>query len=204
MISASSRSGMAAAAAVLRRGGIVAFPTETVYGLAVRPGDVVARARLRRLKRRSGAKPFQLLVSSRRRAMEMCGRVSALTQRLARACWPGPLTMVVKDRNGRWIGLRVPDHPVARSLARRIGGVLVATSANRSNRRAARTAQEALDAVGGRVDLVLDAGPAGLGVASTVVRVQRNGWELLREGAISRRAIGEIAGTMPSMKGTVE
>ena len=145
-----------AAADVLLDGGVVAFPTETVYGLAVRCGDRAARTRLRRLKCREPAKPFQLLLASRRAALRLCPRMSALARALAHAFWPGPLTLVVRGPNGRWVGLRVPDHAVPRSLARRVGGALVATSANRTGARPARTAVEVEKALGDRVDLVLD------------------------------------------------
>ena len=201
LVSAAKRGSLLAAARVLQRGGVVSFPTETVYGLAVRMGDSAARARLRRVKRRSASRPFQILVSSRCRAIELCANASALVRKLARAFWPGPLTMVVRGGNGRWIGLRVPDHSLARSLARRLGGALVATSANLSGNRPARSAQEALAAVGGRIDLVLDGGRANIGVASSVVRVHGDEWELLRAGAISRAALIKVAGTLPVRKG---
>jgi len=182
------------AAEALRGGGVVAFPTETVYGLAVHPGKPAARARLRRVKGRDSRKPFQLLLASRRAAMARCPSMPAAARRLARACWPGPLTLVVRARNGRWVGLRVPDHPVARSLARRCGGALVATSANLSGEPPARTAREALDALGDRVDFVLDGGKTDLGAASSVVRVSEDGWQVLREGAIGKREIAAILG----------
>jgi len=177
----------------------VAFPTETVYGLAVRAGDRLARRKLSRIKGRPGRKPFQVLVTSLRRARELCGGMSPLASRLARAFWPGALTLVVRARNGRWVGLRFPDHPVARSLARRAGGALVATSANLSGGRPACTARAVVQALGARVDMVLDGGNAPLGRPSSVVRVQENGWELLREGAIRRRALTHAAG-MPPVK----
>ena len=142
VLDASAPKAIARAATAVREGGVVAFPTETVYGLAVRAGDRAARARLARIKGREGKKPFQVLVSSRHAAVRMCGRLPLCARKLARALWPGPLTLVVKGRNGRWLGLRVPDHPVAAALLRRCGGSLVATSANLSGEKDAVTAAE--------------------------------------------------------------
>ena len=193
VVSACERGAMAAAARVIKGGGVVAFPTETVYGLAVRPNDDAARVRLRRIKGRPAGKPFQILLSSRRRVGEYCSELPDVARRLARTFWPGPLTLVVKDRRGRWVGLRVPDHPVALDLARRAGGALVATSANVSGCQAARNARELSGELVHRVDLVLVAA-AGRGKASTVVRVSHSDWKLLREGAISRRQVADIVG----------
>jgi L-threonylcarbamoyladenylate synthase len=167
----------------------VALPTETVYGLAARTGDRAARARLVRIKGREGKKPFQVLVSSRHAALRMCGRLPACARKLARAFWPGPLTLVVKGRNGRWVGLRVPDHPVAAALLRQCGGSLVATSANLSGEKDAFTAAQVVSALGGRVDVLLDGGAAQRRKPSTVVKCDGENWSILREGAIKRAAI---------------
>jgi len=190
------------AAEVLVGGGVVAFPTETVYGLAVRVGDARARQRLARVKGERGSKPFQILVSSRTRAMGLCGRMPAMARRFADALWPGPLTLVLRGADGRWVGLRVPDHDVARRLTRMAGGAVVATSANRSGDAPARTAAEVIEALGDRIDMVLDGGAAGRGKASSVVRVREDGWELLRDGAIPRRKLVEVSGMAPCRKGT--
>ena len=199
VLPASSQAGLRAAAAILESGGIVAFPTETVYGLAVRVSDTGARGKLRRLKGRSTNKPFQILLSSKSAATTLCGRMPAIAQRFAQACWPGPLTIVVRDEERRWQGLRLPDHQVARSLARRMRGAIVATSANVSGSRPALTAKQVVDGVQG-VDLVLDGGRAKIGKPSSVVRVNEDAWELLREGAIDRQTLVRIAGAQPSVE----
>ena len=186
--------------AVLDKGGVVAFPTETVYGLGVRAGDRAARRRLLRAKDRASSKPFQILVSSRRKALDLCGGMRGTAGRLARAFWPGALTLVVKGRGGQWLGLRVPDHGLARRLVRRAGGAVVATSANRSGRAAARAAREVAEALGDRVDLILDGGRADAGTASSVVRAGEDWWELLREGAVDRAALEKAAGMPPRRK----
>ena len=197
----SGRGALRAAVDALLRGGVVAIPTETVYGLVVRSGDRSARARLRRVKGRAADKPFQLLLSSRRAALALCSGNLGLARKLARAFWPGPLTLVARGRNGRWIGLRVPDHPVPRRLARGVGGALVATSANPAGGRPARNAEGIMGVFRNKIDLVLDGGASGTGKASTVVRVLGDTWEMLREGAITRRKIREVAGTPPARKG---
>ena len=194
VLRASGRGAVLAAAALLKRGGIVAFPTETVYGLAVGVADRAARARLTRVKRRAGSKPFQLLLSGRRRADGFCRQMPLPARRLASVFWPGPLTLVVRGKNGRWVGLRVPDHRVARRLALLAGGAIVATSANLSGEEPASTAEAVVDAFADRIDLVLAGDAASLKKPSTVVRVWDNEWEILREGAISRRGIQAVAG----------
>jgi L-threonylcarbamoyladenylate synthase len=194
VLDASAPRAIACAAAALREGAVVAFPTETVYGLAVRTGDRAARERLAGIKGRAGKKPFQVLLSSRRAALRMCGRLPVCARELARELWPGPLTLVVKGRNGRWTGFRVPDHPVAAAVIRRCGGSLVATSANLSGRKEAVTAAEVLSALGSRVDVLLDGGAARRRKPSTVVRCDRKGWSILREGAIRRSRIVRLLG----------
>ena len=192
VLDAAARKAVARAAAVIRAGGVVAFPTETVYGLAVRTGDGAARERLSGIKGRAGKRPFQVLVRSRHAALSLCGRLPACAQKLARAFWPGPLTLVVKSRSRRWVGLRVPDHPVAAALLRRCGGSLVATSANLSGEKDAVTASEVVSALGGRVDIVLDGGPAQRRKPSTVVKCDGESWSILREGAINCSTIRRL------------
>jgi len=194
VVPASRRGAVAAAARAIARGEVVAFPTESVYGLAVRPGDEAALRRLARLKRRGKGRPFQLLVSSERMARRLCGRWPTSAAVLARAFWPGPLTVVVRSADGRWLGLRVPDHPVALALLRRVGGVLVATSANLSGRRPARDAAGVLQAFEKGVALILDGGRASLGRASTVIRIGERGWSPLRSGAIPLSSIRTFIG----------
>jgi L-threonylcarbamoyladenylate synthase len=195
VLDASAPKAITRAAEVVRKGGIVAFPTETVYGLAARTGDHAARARLARVKGRERKKPFQLLVSNRHAALRMCGRLPSCARKLARAFWPGPLTLVIKGRNGRWMGLRVPDHPVAAALLRRCGGALIATSANRSGAKDAVTAAEVISALGDRVDVVLDGGAARRRKPSTVVQCDGENWSILREGAIRRATILRLLST---------
>jgi len=177
------------AADALRAGGVVAFPTETVYGLGVRLGDAAARRRLTALKGREPGKPFQLLLAGVPQALELAPDMPEAARRLAEAFWPGPLTLVVRDVRGKWQGLRVPDHAVPRAIARRLGGALLATSANRSGEAPAVRAEEIARLFGDRLTLIIDGGAVGRGRPSSVVKVWRRKWALLREGAISRDRI---------------
>jgi L-threonylcarbamoyladenylate synthase len=184
-----SRGALKRAARAILDGGVVVFPTETVYGLAVRAGSPGALARLRRLKGRPDGKPFQLIVGSVRAFKALCPSLTEEARQLTRTFWPGPLTLVLRSGGRKWVGVRLPDHPVARRLAGLCGGVMVATSANVSGMPPARTAEEAARALGSRVALILDGGPADIGEASTVVKCGKKKVILLREGAISKADI---------------
>jgi L-threonylcarbamoyladenylate synthase len=171
------------AARHLRAGRVVAVPTETVYGLAVRCDDQAALDRLRRLKQRPQGKEFSLLVAS----LEDACRIAVFddkSRRLAGRFWPGPLTLVVPDSRGTPLGLRCPDVPATRELVRLVGVPLAAPSANLAGREPARDAHEVLDVFAGAIAAVLDGGPARLGASSTVLRVHDGGLEVLRAGAL--------------------
>ncbi len=182
----------------LRSGGIVGIPTETVYGIAVVPQPEALEAVIR-AKQRPEDKGIALLIDGLDQVDSLV-EVSAPARRLAKRCWPGALTLVLPLRHpelmpdavtgGRdTLGLRIPDHPVPRTLARELGPIAV-TSANRSGELPARTVAELIDAVGASLALVLDDGPVRGGVASTVVALNVDGsWTLLREGALDRTAI---------------
>lgn len=188
------------AARLVLAGRIIAYPTDTVYGLGCNPFDPEAVERLVQAKQRvKGGLP--LLVSSFREAKRL-GEFVATAERLAEKFWPGPLTLIVKPRvklplkitgESSSVGLRVPNHGTARKLIEICGGVIVGTSANVSGHPSARSADEAIANLGGRIDLVLDGGPAPLGRESTVVRVVGNSVTVVREGAISRDDILKIA-----------
>lgn len=168
--------GIAAAVAILRAGGVVGFPTETVYGLAA--GDA-AVPRVYELKGRSETKPLVLMGAS----AEFPGiPLPEAGAALAARHWPGPLTLVVPDGRGGSIGLRVPDHPVALALLE-ASGPLWTTSANPSGEPEALTAAEVAERLP-RLDAVIDGGPAPGGVASTVVDVTGPEPRVLRAGAI--------------------
>ncbi|MEO8625443.1 MAG: L-threonylcarbamoyladenylate synthase [Candidatus Limnocylindrales bacterium] len=188
------------AVTALRQGEVIAIPTETVYGVAAlpRPDSV---ERLIALKRRSPDKGIQLLIDSIDQARQICV-LPPTAEKLARAFWPGGLTLVL-DRHsdselplllggGRaTLGLRLPDHPIPRELARLLGP-LAASSANVTGRPAATTAQMVIDSLSDVLSLVVDDGPVRAGVSSSVVDCSGSAAlspVVLREGAIALSAI---------------
>jgi len=183
ILAADNRADLERAVELLKGGAIVAVPTETVYGLAVRADLPEAVAELERLKRRPPGKKFALLVASQAQAATY-GRLCPSARRLAAAFWPGPLTLVVPDGAGGEVGLRCPDCEPTRTVVRLVGAPVLATSANLSGEVAAQTAEAVRRAFEGRIAAVLDGGPARLGRASTVIRVAGGGVEVLRPGAI--------------------
>ena len=177
--------GIARAAGLLARGGVVIVPTETVYGVACHPAFPDALERIRAMKRRDRGKPFQLLAADAAAVWADGALRSPEAERLA-AHWPGALTLVLPvGQGGRTEGYRVPDLAPLRTLLARCGGLLRCTSVNLSGEPPAKDAQEAAEALGGAVDLVLDGGPARLGVASTVAALSPEGKpRILRQGAL--------------------
>src|SRR5712691_11287473 len=177
------------AAAALGRGELVAFPTDTVYGLAA--GHYHVR-KLYVAKDRPKEKRISVLLSDATN-LEASALVSPAARALAEKFWPGPLTLVLVAPRRGTIAFRVPDHPVARRLIAASGGGLPVTSANRSGRPEARTAEEVLEQLEGRIALVLDGGRTTGGVPSTIVDCTTADVRVLREGAISddeiRRAL---------------
>jgi L-threonylcarbamoyladenylate synthase len=181
------------AASILARGGLVAYPTDTLYGLAVDPRNDDAVERLYRAKGRDASVAVPLIAGS----LEQAFAAAAFTDadvRLARAFWPGPLSIVVPASriiSARLLGdsvtvaVRVPAHAVARALALAAGCPITSTSANRSGGTPAATADGAALAIGGALDAVVDAGPAPGGAPSTIVQLTRDGPQLLRAGAIA-------------------
>ena len=179
------------AAAVLRGGGVVAYPTDTLYGLAVDPRNASAVRRLFDIKGRKPAMAIPLIASSVEQAMA-AGEFSDAHLRLAHVFWPGPLTVVVPARDaidrvllggGATIAVRVPAHPVATALASELGFCITSTSANRSGQAAASNAQEVaihLDTI----DLILDGGASPGGPPSTIVELTDAGPQLVRAGAV--------------------
>jgi len=183
-LTANRRQDIERAAALLRQGRIVAFPTETVYGLGARADDAEAVEGLRRVKGRPGGKPFAVLVPTLEAARQH-GVFGQVAEKLAAAFWPGPLTLVVPDGGGGDIGLRCPDCEPTLRLLRLAGLPVAAPSANPSGRQPAATADEVIGFFDGRIAAVLDGGPCRLGAPSTVVRVLGEEIEVLREGVLS-------------------
>jgi L-threonylcarbamoyladenylate synthase len=179
---------------ILRRGGLVIVPTETVYGIAADARNPAAIARLRAAKARPDAKALPVMVAGNADIEFMATHVPPMASRLAGRFWPGPLTMVLHAAPGLVeavhagtgkVALRAPDHAVAQGVLAEAGCPLVLTSANMSGEAPARTAAEAVAALGGRVDLVLDAGRCRLGEPSTVLDLTTDPPSILRAGTLS-------------------
>ncbi|HZP97626.1 MAG TPA: L-threonylcarbamoyladenylate synthase [Candidatus Limnocylindria bacterium] len=168
------------AAATLARGELVAFPTDTVYGLAAGHDHV---RKLYVAKDRPKDKRIPVLLSDAAN-LEASALVTPAARALAAAFWPGPLTLVLVVPRRGTLAFRVPDHAVARRLIAASGGGLPVTSANRSGQQEARTAREVMDQLDGRIALVLDGGRTTGGVASTVVDCTTDQITILRQGAI--------------------
>ncbi|TMI19479.1 threonylcarbamoyl-AMP synthase [Candidatus Bathyarchaeota archaeon] len=184
------------AAATIFKGGLVVYPTDTVYGLGCHPFDKEAVNKVSDVKRRSKGN-FPVLVGSIEKAKEL-GEVDGNAETLALRFWPGPLTIVVSSRaefppaivgTDRMVGLRIPGRKDTLDLISMCGGSLVGTSANISGAPSTTRAEEALKTFEGKVDLVLDGGSLSKSPESTVVRVAGNHVDILREGAISRQEI---------------
>jgi len=201
---------VAEAAGALAAGRLVVFPTETVYGLGASAVSRDAVDVLSRLKDRAPGRPFTLHLADPAEAATYAGPLPPAAERLVRKVWPGPLTLVVPDRrpsrdapanlvedavyHAGTVGLRCPDHAVARAVLGAAGVPVVASSANLRGHAPPRTAADALADLDGRVPLVVDSGPARYAAASTVVRVHADGrHEVLREGAVAAHRIDRLA-----------
>lgn len=187
--------------ATLEQGGLVAFPTDTVYGLAAAVWDWEAVNRLYAVKQRPERKAIPVLISDVADVLRVARPPSELAQALMIQFWPGPLTLVVRRRPEipeavsatDTIGVRVPDQAFARSLLGSAGPLAV-TSANRSGGESATTAEEVLAQLGHRIDLVIDGGPTPGGIPSTVVDCTTDPPRVLREGPISSAQIQRALG----------
>jgi L-threonylcarbamoyladenylate synthase len=201
---AADSGGLAAAAEMLRKGGLVAFPTETVYGLGADATNPRAVAEIYRAKGRPSFNPLIAhvadMATARREAI-----FDVRASRLAEAFWPGPLTLVLPLAPGARVcdlaraglpslGLRMPDHPVALDLLAAAGRPIAAPSANLSGHVSPTAPAHVLADLGGRIDVVIDGGPCGIGVESTIVALLDGEATLLRPGGLSRAALEAVLG----------
>jgi L-threonylcarbamoyladenylate synthase len=185
---------VADAARCLRGGGLVAFPTETFYGLGADALDARAVEGVFRAKGRPADKPLLVLVDSIAMAEAVAAEISPRARRLMARYWPGPLTLILPARpalppaltaSTGTIGLRIPGHAVAAALVRAAGRPVTAPSANPHGAASPRTAEEVLAGLGERVDLVLDGGPTAGGPASTLLDLTGSRPRLVRSGAVT-------------------
>ena len=188
---------------LLRAGRLVAFPTETVYGLGADATNADAVRAIFDVKGRPSTNPLIVHVADIETAQKYTAGWSDAAQTLAAAWWPGPLTLVLPKHPSivdettaglQTVGLRVPDHPLALELLRAFGGAVAAPSANRSNHLSPTTADHVRDDLGDRVDLVLDGGPCKVGIESTVLDLTGDVPTILRPGGVSKRQLEFIVG----------
>ena len=189
---------IARAAEIIRAGGLVAVPTETVYGLAANGLDAAAVERVYAVKGRPEVKPLSLMVPGAEAMARCWSRVPPQARSLAEEFWPGPLTIVgesaaaipaVVRAGGSTVGLRCPDHPLTLALLRECGLPLAAPSANPSGAPSPRTAREVLDYFDGKIDAVVDGGECGIGRESTLISVAGAPFRILRAGALPEAEI---------------
>ena len=178
-----------AALQIVRSGGIILFPTESVYGLGVDSAQSAAIDRLYELKGRPREKPFQWMAPDIESARSASMGWDERAEKLARAFWPGPLTLVVPTHHGRAIGWRVPRHDRLLEFLRQLKRPLVATSANLAGKPARKTFKTAFQPFLNAIELALDGGVIESGMASTVVALKPSCIQILRRGVISEKAI---------------
>jgi len=178
-------------ARIIRAGGLVVFPTETVYGLGANALDANAVRKIYELKGRPATSPLIVHVGGVEQAQELAAEWLPETERLAKEYWPGPLTLVVPKKplipdevtaGLPTVGLRMPRHPVALELLRAAGVPIAAPSANRFTQLSPTTAEHVREAFGAETPFLLDGGPCEVGLESTVIAVTREGLEVLRPG----------------------
>ena len=199
------------AAELLRAGRLVAFPTETVYGLGANALDAEAVARIYAVKRRPATSPLIVHVASIEMAQSLVAKWPEIADRLARRFWPGPLTLVLEKQLEKppvvpaivtaglpTVGLRMPAHPLALALIRAAGVPLAAPSANRFTELSPTTADHVRRGLGSDVDYILDGGPCSVGIESTVLSLANPRPTLLRPGGISRPELEAIVGPIAS------
>jgi L-threonylcarbamoyladenylate synthase len=182
---------------ILKKGGVIAYPTDTVYGLGADAFNSAAVERIYEIKDRSESNPFPLLIADVKQLAALAEPIPELARFLARQFWPGGVTLVLSKKDtvpaylasGPTIAVRVPDHPTCLALLQHLAGPLIGTSANVSGQPAALTADEVRQQLGDRVDLVIDGGRCPGGKESTVVDTTREPPAVLRQGIVPSREI---------------
>ena len=203
MIAQPTEEALDRAAHLIRSGALVAFPTETVYGLGANALNEEAIARVYSVKSRPWASPLIVHVSDEAMARSITLDWPPIAQALAARFWPGPLTLVLKKAAAvpslvtaglDTVGVRIPSHPVALALIRKAGVPIAAPSANRFSQLSPTTAQHVEEGLGEDVELILDGGPTQVGIESTVVSLWRDSPLILRPGMISQAELESAAG----------
>lgn len=186
---------------ILQQGGLVAIPTETVYGLGADASNPDALRKIFRAKQRPEDHPLIVHLADRSQLDQWVSHVSPAAERLANAFWPGPLTLILPKAphvldlitgHQQTIGIRIPHHSVARALLTGFGGGIAAPSANRFGRISPTTAAAVYEELGDAVDLILEGGPCDIGLESTIVDVSGEGVVILRPGMITAEQIERV------------
>lgn len=200
---------VATAAELLRSGGLVAFPTETVYGLGALGLDAAAVERIFAAKGRPHSDPVILHIADATWLSGLSDHLPDAARSLADAFWPGPLTLVIPKSGavppvvtagGETVAVRMPSHPVALELIRQVGQPVAAPSANLFSRPSPTTAEHVLEDLRGRIDAVLDGGPATVGVESTVLDLTGESPVVLRPGGVTREALEQALGRAVALR----
>jgi tRNA threonylcarbamoyl adenosine modification protein (Sua5/YciO/YrdC/YwlC family) len=175
------------AAVILKNGGLVVFPTETVYGIAANALNKDTIDRLYEIKKRPQDKPFSVHIADFDALRQLEISLSKDAERIAKRFWPGPLTLVAFNNKKEKIGLRMPDNMIAFLLIKKAGVPVVAPSANLSGNKPPVSIEEVLSEMDGHVDMILDGGRARIGIESTVMDVTEKPFKILRQGAIPQK-----------------
>ena len=197
------KDGVRTAVETLQQGGIIIYPTETVYGLGVDCENEQAVKNLYRVKKRKETKPFSLIAADREMVLDYVDEVSGFGRKLMDRFWPGPLTIVFKARTNvnplitggtAAIGIRVPDNMLCCTLVQQLGRPITSTSANLSGEKECRRIEQIPGALKSAADVILDSGETRGIVPSTVISIANDPPEILREGAVSRNLIEDFLG----------
>ncbi|MEI8175535.1 MAG: L-threonylcarbamoyladenylate synthase, partial [Candidatus Omnitrophota bacterium] len=186
-----SAAAIAKAARIIKAGGLVAFPTETVYGLGADFFNAEAVARLAAIKERPPHKPFTVHIAQTQDLARFECEISALAREFIERYWPGPLTLIFGTRAAGKLGFRFPNDKVAGALIRESGTLIAAPSANISGQHAPTNAHEIVAQLDGKIDMIIDAGETTLRKESTIVDVTVFPYLVIREGALPRRSLAE-------------
>jgi L-threonylcarbamoyladenylate synthase len=187
-------------ASILKKGGVIAFPTDTVYGLGADAFNSTAVQRIYGIKHRSKSQPFPLLIADAKQLTGLVEPIPELARFLASQFWPGGITLVLSKKDtvpaylasGPTIAVRVPNHPACLALLEELAGPLIGTSANLSGQPPALTADEVRQQLGGRIDLIIDGGKCPGGKESTIVDVSREPPAILRQGIVPSHEIDRV------------
>jgi L-threonylcarbamoyladenylate synthase len=194
---------LAQAVAALNRGGVIVFPTETLYGLGADALNAAAVGKIYRLKERDTSSPIPVLVADQEMLLSLVGAIPVVARKLMERFWPGPLTLVLPARKEipkpllnavGGIGVRISSQPIAMRLVKALGRPLTATSANPSGQAPARTVEEARNYFAAKIDVYVDGGTLASKSGSTVAEVVGNKIRIIREGEIGKNSLEHIIG----------